>query len=112
MAVGPDGNFLDAKIACFGIAFKADIDDLRESPALEIVTELAQVGFEIAVVEPNIHELPEKLKMDRVRLTDARDAIESSDVVVMLVDHKHFKELTIGDLSGKQLVDTRGVFSR
>jgi len=110
LAVGPDGDRSQARIACLGIAFKADIDDLRESPALGIVRQLAEEGFHITVVEPNIHQLPDSLQKENVRFASMKDALESSDVVVILVDHKSFKEMRLEDLNGKQLVDTRGVF--
>jgi len=112
LAISPDGDHSGAGIACFGITFKADIDDLRESPAFGIVRTLADEGYNISVVEPNIHELPASLKQDNVRLVDAEAAIETSDVIVMLVDHTPFKEMDLCDLKGKQLVDTRGIFDR
>jgi len=112
LSVGSSGHWQGAKIACFGITFKPDIDDLRESPALEIVTKLVNDGFDVAIVEPNIDELPDVLKGSSARLVSSVDAIKYSDVIVMLVDHQSFKELSIDDLCGKQLIDTRGVFSQ
>lgn len=102
-------------IAALGIAFKADIDDLRESPALEIVASLARdmPHATVLVAEPNIDALPGLLaQRDNVRLSEAESAIAAADVVVVLVDHHQFKSLDTSLLRGKALVDTRGLFRR
>lgn len=100
-------------IACLGLAFKADIDDLRESPALDITVELAESGMgQVLAVEPNIHELPDKLQGKDVRLVSLQQALEEANVLVVLVDHKPFKALTNNDINTKVVVDTRGLFSR
>ena len=81
----------ELKIACFGSAFKPNIDDLRESPAMEIAEMIAQWHTgETLVVEPNIHELPAKLA-GHCTLTALDDALATADVLVLLVDHKEFK---------------------
>ena len=105
-------RFKKPKIACFGLAFKANIDDLRESPALSIVIELAstRVG-EILVVEPNISCLPDKLdKLDCVRLVSQKEALEEADIVVGLVDHQEFKSVSRESLTEKVIIDTRGMW--
>jgi len=80
------------KIACLGLAFKPDIDDLRESPALEITKMLSDVeNFEVLAVEPNIKELPSVLaNRKNVSLVPLKEALEKADVVVVLVNHKEF----------------------
>ena len=99
-------------IACLGLSYKADIDDLRESPSIHIVKELAATGFNILAVEPNIDELPHELdKMDNVRLAALTDAIAEADIVVLLVDHKEFKRIPKADLLARIVVDTRGVWA-
>lgn len=101
-------------IAALGIAFKPDIDDLRESPALSIVQQLAEKWpeKEILVAEPNVDVLPESLNsFKNVKLVDASNAISSSPVVVVLVDHTPFKSLDKTALDGKNIVDTRGMWS-
>ena len=101
-------------IAALGIAFKPDIDDLRESPALSIVQQMAEKWPEknILVAEPNVNELPESLTAyQNVQLVDASHAISSSPVVAVLVDHTPFKSLEKRVLEGKNVVDTRGMWS-
>lgn len=77
-------------IACLGLAFKPDIDDLRESPALEITKKLAAAGVaEIIAVEPNIKELPKKAQ-GAYTLVSLEDALARADVIVTLVKHRSF----------------------
>lgn len=83
----------DVTIACFGLTFKPDIDDLRESPALSIVAELAKMHRgKVLAVEPNIDELP-LLVPRTVELVDIEQAVTRAHVAIMLVDHKAFKHL-------------------
>ncbi|MGJ0624696.1 UDP-N-acetyl-D-mannosamine dehydrogenase [Xenorhabdus bovienii] len=100
----------EIKIACFGLAFKPNIDDLRESPAVHITKMVAQwhVGQTVAV-EPNVHELPNSLK-DRVELVDMQQALNEADVVLMLVDHSQFKAIASREIKQKWVVDTKGVW--
>jgi UDP-N-acetyl-D-mannosaminuronic acid dehydrogenase len=99
------------KIACLGLAFKADIDDLRESPSLEIVQKLKEMNLgELYVVEPHVAELPDSLKSNNVIFTNMHDAIERADIVLLLVNHQVFKDIGINALIGKVLIDTRGLW--
>jgi len=99
-------------IACLGLSFKPDIDDLRESPALEITKKIVNMGFEKQyIVEPNIEGLPAELKTKSSELVELQKAIVSSDILLLLVDHASFKKMNLGLLSGKQIVDTRGTWS-
>lgn len=104
LSVHPDRAANDVTIACYGLSFKADIDDLRESPALSIVTALTNLFKNILVVEPNINTLPAQLDARLVSLDEAREA---ADVTVVLVDHKEFKEALKYESLYK--VDTRGL---
>jgi UDP-N-acetyl-D-mannosaminuronic acid dehydrogenase len=98
-------------IACLGLAFKADIDDLRESPAMEIVLQLIELNIgKIMIVEPHIKHCPVILENDEVEFVHADQAIQSADVVVLLVNHKEFGEISLGDLANKIVVDTRGMW--
>ena len=82
-------NHKKAKIACLGLAFKPDIDDLRESPALAITKQLITDGADVLAVEPNINS------HNDLEIYDFKTAIEIADIVVFLVAHKEFKELKI-----------------
>lgn len=103
-------QFKKPVIACFGLAFKADIDDLRESPALEIVKSLAEkeIGKVIAV-EPNIDTLPSKLKDAGIELSDVESALNVANIIVILVDHKEFKVIDKSSFATKIAIDTRGI---
>lgn len=100
----------EVKIACFGLAFKPDIDDLRESPALEITHMIADwhAGQTLAV-EPNVHQLPAILA-DKVTLLDTMPALEQADVIVMLVDHRQFKAIAPEKVKQQWIIDTKGVW--
>ncbi|WP_149707860.1 UDP-N-acetyl-D-mannosamine dehydrogenase [Campylobacter concisus] len=88
------------KIACMGLAFKPDIDDLRESPAVLVARDLIQAGFGILAVEPNI-----KSHKD-FEIINYKKATDIADIVVFLVAHKEFKVLKIQ----KQFLDFCGIF--
>jgi len=72
------------KIICFGLAFKPDIDDLRESPALEIAENLFDQGYEVVAVEPNIKS------HSKLKLTAIHDVDWEHSVCAILVKHKDF----------------------
>lgn len=97
-------RFRDPVIACLGLAFKADVDDLRGSPALYIASRLQdeKVG-RVLVCEPN---LKHHAKFNLVPLDEA---IAGADIVLLLVDHAPFRKLRGADLQDKVLIDTRGV---
>ena len=82
-------NGRKAKVACMGLAFKPDIDDLRESPALYITRRLIADGLDVLAIEPNVEGFKE------FELVDYKDALEQADVMTFLVAHKEFKDLTI-----------------
>ena len=84
-----NGNGRKAKVACMGLAFKPDIDDLRESPALYITRRLIADGLNVLAVEPNIS------KHSEFEVVNYNDAVEQADVVTFLVAHKEFKTLDI-----------------
>ena len=104
-------KFKEPKIACFGVAFKPNIDDLRESPALQIAEALAkESSTKLIIVEPNIEELPEKLALSGAVLMSIEQAIAESDIVVGLVDHDEFMGLGRSALSEKIVLDYKGMW--
>ena len=92
------------KISLYGLAFKPNIDDLRESPAVEIMQSLlAATDCEIFAVEPNL----ETDRLGRVELIDLEVSLQTSDIHVLLVDHDEFRRVTP---KLEYLVDTRGIW--
>lgn len=103
-------KFKNPTIACFGAAFKANIDDLRESPALQIISALADKSVgRIMVVEPNISELPASLPSD-IELSSIETALSEADIIVGLVDHDSFKQISAKQMSSKIILDYRGMW--
>ena len=101
----------EVRVACLGLTFKPNIDDLRGSPALEIAKQVGLMGFyKQYLVEPNIDRMPVVFDSKNTELVDLKIALKDSDVVVLLVDHTSFKDMDLGFLSGKQVVDTRGIW--
>lgn len=105
-------QYKNPKIACLGLSFKADIDDLRESPSLGIAVKLAQeIDGEIYVVEPFISAMPPSLsKYSNVRFRDLDVAISEADIVVLLVNHQIFYKVDRNLLAKKTVIDTRGIW--
>jgi len=92
-----------AKVACLGLAFKPDIDDLRESPALYITQQLCASMDNVMAVEPNIPMAMDHKKLGitnkSFKLVDVFQAIEEADIIVVLVAHKQYKRLDLSDLN-------------
>ncbi|OYX66376.1 MAG: UDP-N-acetyl-D-mannosamine dehydrogenase [Sphingomonadales bacterium 32-64-17] len=100
-------------IACYGITYKPDVDDVRESPALEIVEAVARLeGAQVLVVEPNLGALPKVLAdLPNVKLASAEEAREQADIVAFLVSHRQFQRMDADSFLAKAIVDTTGMFS-
>ena len=111
LAAGEIKTIADVKVACLGLAFKPDIDDLRESPAVDIAKHVMSLGCQLQIVEPNIHELPNSLKKSNVNLMKLDDAIKSSDIVCVLVKHTPFIEKKNSISVRNNIIDAVGVFS-
>jgi UDP-N-acetyl-D-mannosaminuronic acid dehydrogenase len=99
-------------VACLGLAYKANIDDMRESPAVAITAALAdRFDGQVLVVEPNSPVLPEALDGSiSIELTDLDTALSKASVIALLVDHQEFRELGRVRLDGKAVIDTRGIW--
>jgi UDP-N-acetyl-D-mannosaminuronic acid dehydrogenase len=99
-------------IACLGLSYKANIDDLRESPALHVVEMLARdKAGELLVVEPNLRRLPESLTgFAHLRSADLQTAIRTADIIVLLVDHRQFRRVDRELLKMKIVIDTCGMW--
>ena len=103
----------DVQIAALGLAFKPNIDDLRESPARRIVGRLSEAlpKANIMAVEPNIDKLPAELEARKnVSLTGLHEALSAADIVLLLVDHIEFSRLDASLLAQKIVHDTRGLW--
>jgi len=102
----PNKTAKDVTIACYGLAFKPDIDDLRESPALNITKQVVNIhSGNVIAVEPNIKSLPND--MTTIELCTLEYAIENADIHLLLVDHIQFKEKKV---SSNFLIDTKGIW--
>ncbi len=98
-------------VACLGLAFKANIDDFRESPARAVAARLARkYGERIKVVEPYAAELPREFEGTAAELIDVDTALESCGVLIVLVDHDAFKAVPLAERMTKAVYDTRGIW--
>lgn len=98
----------DLAISCFGLAFKPDVDDLRESPAVEIVELLREkVKNPIYVVEPYVDDLPSKLS-GKIEKLSYQEAVDKTELSVVLVGHKYFKQIANDKTSGS-ILDFTGI---
>ncbi|MBN8500595.1 MAG: UDP-N-acetyl-D-mannosamine dehydrogenase [Sphingomonadales bacterium] len=100
-----------ARVACLGLAFKANIDDFRESPARAVAARLARkFGDRIKVVEPYAAQLPREFDGTAAELIDIDTALESCEVLIVLVDHDAFKAVPLAERMAKAVYDTRGIW--
>jgi UDP-N-acetyl-D-mannosaminuronic acid dehydrogenase len=100
-----------AQIACMGLAFKANIDDFRESPAKKVAAAIAhQYGARVRIVEPYADELPQEFSGSGAALIDIDAALETCDILIPLVDHDVFKSIPFAERAGKLVYDTRGIW--
>ena len=99
------------QVACLGLAFKANIDDFRESPALKVAGALAsRFGSRVSIVEPYADTLPPALAAAGASLIDIDAAIESCGIMIVLVDHELFKSVPLDERADKLVYDTRGIW--
>ncbi len=97
------------KVACLGLAFKPDIDDLRESPALKITKKISEIGCQVLAVEPNVDVLPSSIKAENIKLAALQEALTDADVVCVLVKHKSFVENIDLILGKENMIDVVGL---
>jgi UDP-N-acetyl-D-mannosaminuronic acid dehydrogenase len=106
LQVNSDKTAKDVTISCYGLAFKPDIDDLRESPALYIANSVAEFHCgELFAIEPNIMKLPNSY--NGKSLVNIEEAFLKSDIHVLLVDHKEFKNIKPNT---GVIIDTKGIW--
>jgi len=96
-------------ITVFGVAYKGDVDDTRETPALKFVKLVEKEGYNIKIYDPHV-------KKFEYEILSLEDAVENSDCIVLITDHSEFKEIVPEDISGlmrtKNIVDTRNILDR
>ncbi|GAA4764918.1 UDP-N-acetyl-D-mannosamine dehydrogenase VpsB [Stakelama sediminis] len=98
-------------VACLGLAFKANIDDLRESPAVKVASELAKrFGSRIRIVEPFVDTLPAAFDGTGAELIDVDTAIDQCPALIVLVDHDVFKSIPLEERGDKHVLDMRGIW--
>jgi UDP-N-acetyl-D-mannosaminuronic acid dehydrogenase len=99
------------KVGCMGLAFKANIDDFRESPAMKVAAELAsRFGNRIHIVEPYAASLPREFDGTGATLIDIDTALLECDMLITLVDHDAFKAIPLAERAGKTVYDVRGIW--
>lgn len=109
-----EGRFRRPTVACLGLTFKANVDDIRESPAIDVVHEIASAlpETEILVADPYVRTLPPQLNGNgNLQLAEAADAVNRSDIIVLLVEHEAFRPLRHMQNRGKVVYDTRGAWA-
>jgi UDP-N-acetyl-D-mannosaminuronic acid dehydrogenase len=100
-----------ATVACCGLTFKANVDDLRESPAMEIALHLAaKYGPRIKIVEPNLRRLPAELADHQVGFITIDEALRTCEIAILLVDHDEFKMIPLSERRHLDVIDTRGIW--
>ena len=100
----------EVTIACFGLAFKPNIDDLRESPAMTVAHLIAEWhSGSTLVVEPHVADIPARLAHEAA-LVSTQDALQQADIIVMLVDHAQFRAIDASEITQQWIIDTKGVW--
>ncbi|CAH7079284.1 UDP-N-acetyl-D-mannosamine dehydrogenase [Vibrio chagasii] len=104
LQANPTKTAQDVTIACYGLAFKPDIDDLRESPALDITKAIADFHKgQVLAIEPNI----DSIDRENIELVTIDESLSETDIHVMLVDHRQFKKIKLND---SFVIDTKGIW--
>jgi UDP-N-acetyl-D-mannosaminuronic acid dehydrogenase len=109
LAASPGRTVADVTVACLGLAFKPDIDDLRESPAVQITADIAALGCEVLAVEPHVETLPARLARPNIRASSLEEAADSADVLCVLVKHRDFVDASDRIAQHPTTIDTVGL---
>ena len=100
-------QFETPKLGCLGLAYKADVDDIRESPALDIVRGLVREGVgDVMVCDPYVRQE----QFDELPLSSLTDVLEACPLILLLTDHRQFRDIPRRVLQEKVVVDTRGLY--
>ncbi len=104
-------RFKHPVVACLGLTYKPDVDDVRESPAIAIVAELARGGHDrILVADPNLRALPAELaELTNIALCDTLEAVRQADIVAVLVAHSPFRRIPREELMRRVVIDATGL---
>lgn len=101
-------KFVSPTIGCLGLSFKANIDDVRESPALSITRELNSMGFcKVMACEPNLES-----RCNELILYDINTVLQQADIILILVDHEEFRNIDKTVYGNKTIIDTRGLLQQ
>lgn len=106
------GDAASKTVACFGLTFKPDIDDTRESPALHIAQRLVAAGYQVKTHDPHVAGTPVE---GAIHAATAAEALDGADLLLLLVDHKEFRSLSpevASVVRGKAVVDTRNLLDK
>lgn len=110
LAANPKKTITDIKVACLGLSFKPDIDDLRESPALKITEYISRLGCQVLVIDPYVDTLPPILNTTNLTMYPLIEALKVADVICVLVKHKSFLESQRSIAEHCRVIDAAGLF--
>lgn len=111
LAANPGKTMADLTVACLGLTFKPDIDDLRESPAVHIARKVTELGCRVLAVDPYVHTLPSSLAAPNIRLASLEEALSSAHVTVVLVRHTCFLKDAASVARQEKVIDAVGLLS-
>ena len=107
------GRFEHPVVACLGLAFKPDVDDMRGSPALTIAEAVACTGIDLVVCEPHIETLPPSLlNRPNVKKMGLRACLQTGNIILALVGHTAFSSIEKAWLARKTLIDACGLWRK